>query len=230
MGKTPVASRSVRRRGFAGGGDRREAERILRGIPPGARVAGVDEAGRGCLAGPVVAAAVVLPADAVWPGLTDSKLLRPGARERLAAAIRAVATAWAVAAVEAAEIDATDILRATLQAMGRAVCQLAPPPELVLVDGNVTPPLPMPARAVVKGDRWVPAISAASILAKVTRDHIMETWALKLPAYGFARHKGYGTAVHLAAIARVGPSSIHRRTFAGVREHLAGAARQGVLW
>jgi ribonuclease HII len=229
MGRPPVVGRSVRRRSLGGDG-RAEAERILREIPAGTCVAGVDEAGRGCLAGPVVAAAVVLPADAALPGLADSKLLRPQVRERLATAIRAVATAWAVAAVEAAEIDATNILRATLEAMRAAVCRLTPPPDLVLVDGNVAPPLPVPARAVVKGDRLVPAISAASILAKVTRDHIMEAWALEFPAYGFARHKGYGTAVHLATIAREGASPIHRRTFAGVREHVEGAARQGVLW
>jgi len=193
------------------------------------RVAGVDEAGRGSLAGPVVAAAVILPAGADLPGLTDSKLLRPAARQRLAEAIRAVAVSFSVAAVEAAEIDATDILRATLAAMALAVEGLDHPPALVLVDGNVTPPLRVPARAIVRGDRCVAAISAASILAKVTRDRTMEEWDRRFPRYGFAQHKGYGTAEHLERIARHGPSPIHRRTFGGVREH-AGAPAQERLW
>jgi ribonuclease HII len=190
----------------------------------------VDEAGRGSLAGPVVAAAVILPHDAVLPGLTDSKLLSPAVRSRLAEAIHAAATSWAVAAVEAADIDATDILRATLRAMAEAVRQLAPQPDLVLVDGNVVPGLRMPARAIIQGDRRVPAISAASILAKVTRDRIMEDWAARFPAYGFARHKGYGTAAHCAAIAQHGPSPIHRRTFARVREYVGEAGLQVPLW
>jgi ribonuclease HII len=186
----------------------------------------VDEAGRGSLAGPVVAAAVVLPAGAVIPGLADSKLLRPAVRERLAEVIRTVSVAWHVAAVDAAGIDASNILRATLVAMTRAVDGLACTPALVLVDGNVTPPLSMPARAIVQGDRRVAVISAASILAKVTRDRLMEEWGRQFPQYGFAQHKGYGTAEHLACIARYGPSPIHRRTFAGVREHTV----QGSLW
>lgn len=199
-------------------------------VPSGISVAGVDEAGRGCLAGPVVAAAVVLPPDANLPGLADSKQVAPAARTRLAGLIREQAVAWAVAVVEAPEIDATNILRATLAAMAQAVRRLSPSPELVLVDGNIAPRLPMPALAVVRGDQRVPAISAASILAKVTRDRIMEEWAVRLPAYGFAQHKGYGTETHRAAIARHGPSPIHRRTFAGVREHGDKALRQGALW
>jgi ribonuclease HII len=199
-------------------------------FPFGDRVAGVDEAGRGSLAGPVVAAAVILPADVVLPGLTDSKLLSPAARTRLAEAIRAVAVAYAVGAVEASEIDATDILRATLRAMASAVRGLSVVPELVLVDGNVLPPLAVPARAVVRGDRLVPAISAASILAKVTRDATMDEWGLRFPVYGFSRHKGYGTAAHLASIVQQGPCPIHRKTFAGVREHLGGPGGQGSLW
>ncbi len=199
-------------------------------VPTGSLVAGVDEAGRGSLAGPVVAAAVILPRDVALPGLADSKLLTPKVRSRLAEAIHAVATSWAVAAVEAVDIDATDILRATLRAMSEAVRQLVPQPDLVLVDGNAAPHLPMPARAVVHGDRHVPAISAASILAKVTRDRIMEGWAARFPAYGFAQHKGYGTAAHRAAIARHGPSPIHRRTFAGVREYAEGTGLQARLW
>jgi ribonuclease HII len=199
-------------------------------FPSGDRVAGVDEAGRGSLAGPVVAAAVILPVDVVLLGLTDSKLLSPAARTRLAEAIRAVAVAYAVAAVEASEIDATDILRATLRAMASAVRGLSVSPELVLVDGNVLPPLAVPARAVVRGDRLVRAISAASILAKVTRDATMDEWGLRFPVYGFSRHKGYGTAAHLASIVQHGPCPIHRKTFAGVREHLGGPGGQGSLW
>ncbi len=230
MAKRQVGRRLVLRAGVPSRANRIAAKRILQEIPAHTSFAGVDEAGRGCLAGPVVAAAVMLPASAALAGLTDSKLLTPEAREALAPAIRAVAVAWAVAAVEAATIDATDIVRATFEAMRLAICQLVPPPELILVDGNVTPTLPLPVRAVVKGDRLVPAISAASILAKVTRDHMMEAWGLEYPAYGFAQHKGYGTADHLAAIAREGPSPIHRRTFTGVREYVPGVARQGVLW
>ncbi len=199
-------------------------------VAAGARPAGVDEAGRGSLAGPVVAAAVILPPDAELPGLTDSKLLRPATRARLAEAIRASAVAYAVAAVEASEIDATDILRATLRAMAMAVSGLTPPPDLVLVDGNAVPVLPVPARAIVRGDRSVPAISAASVLAKVTRDTIMDGWAVRFPAYGFAQHKGYGTAAHLARIAEHGPCSIHRRSFAGVREHIHAPHPQRSLW
>ena len=199
-------------------------------VSVGSRLAGVDEAGRGSLAGPVVAAAVILPPDAALPGLTDSKLLSRPARVRLAEMIRAQAVACAVAAVEASQIDATNILRATLDAMARAVCGLSPQPNLVLVDGNTVPPLTVPARWVIRGDRLVPAISAASILAKVTRDAIMDEWAVRFPAYGFAQHKGYGTAAHRSRIAAIGPCSIHRRTFAGVREHLGGAGAQGSLW
>jgi len=196
----------------------------------GTRPAGVDEAGRGSLAGPVVAAAVILPPDAELPGLTDSKLLRPATRARLAEAIREQAVAYAVAAVEAAEIDATDVLRATLRAMALAVSGLLPQPDLVLVDGNALPVLPVPAQAIVRGDRLVPAISAASVLAKVTRDSIMDRWAAQFPAYGFAQHKGYGTAAHLAQIAEHGPCAIHRRSFAGVREYVGAEDAQGSLW
>jgi len=199
-------------------------------VPVGRRLAGVDEAGRGSLAGPVVAAAVILPPDAALPGLTDSKLLSPLVRVRLAEMIRAQAVACAVAAVEASQIDATNILRATLDAMARAVRDLAPQPDLVLVDGNAVPPLTVPARWVIRGDQLVPAISAASILAKVTRDAIMDEWAVRFPAYGFAQHKGYGTAAHRSRIAAIGPCSIHRKTFAGVREYLGGAGAQGSLW
>jgi len=194
------------------------------------RLAGVDEAGRGSLAGPVVAAAVILPRDYTLPGLADSKLVRPAARIQLAEAIRAQAVTYALAAVEAPEIDAINILQATLRAMTGAVRDLALQPDLILIDGNIVPPLSVPARAVIRGDQLVPAISAASILAKVTRDSIMERWASQFPAYGFAQHKGYGTAAHRASIARHGPCAIHRRSFAGVREHADGRAVQGSLW
>jgi ribonuclease HII len=196
---------------------------------PAERIAGVDEAGRGCLAGPVVAAAVILPAATDLPGLTDSKLLSPARRDRLAGLIRVQAVAWGIAAVEASEIDATNILRATLQAMALAVGRLDRQPSLVLVDGNTCPPLEIPARAIVKGDLLVAAISAASILAKVTRDRLMEDWAHRFPRYGFEQHKGYGTAEHRARVARFGPCPIHRMSFAGVREH-AGRPTQGSLW
>ncbi|HTU02324.1 MAG TPA: ribonuclease HII [Candidatus Sulfotelmatobacter sp.] len=193
-------------------------------------LAGVDEVGRGCLAGPVVAAAVVLPPGAVLQGLADSKVLTPACRERLAAEIRAMAVSWAVASVEADEIDILNIAQATLEAMTRAILQLAPPPELVLIDGLLTPPgLPMPARAIVHGDRDVPVISAASVLAKVARDRIMREWEDRYPGYEFAKHKGYGTMVHRRLIARHGPSPLHRKTFAGVKEYLDGD-RQGRLW
>jgi ribonuclease HII len=217
--RTTGASAAVRVRGFWDST-----------LAAGNRPAGVDEAGRGSLAGPVVAAAVILPPRAELPGLTDSKLLRPATRVRLAEAIRAEAVAYAVAAVEASEIDATDILRATLRAMSMAVAGLTPQPDLVLVDGNVLPALPVPAQAIVRGDRLVPAISAASVLAKVTRDRIMDGWAARFPIYGFGQHKGYGTAAHLAQIAAHGPCPIHRTSFAGVREHVGTTGTQGSLW
>jgi len=198
--------------------------------PTEATVAGVDEVGRGCLAGPVVAAAVMLPAGVVLQGLADSKLLPPAERERLAAEIRRVAVSWAVASVEAPEIDALNIARATLAAMTRAVLQLTPVPSLVLIDGSMRPPgLPMPSRAVVHGDRDVPVISAASVVAKVARDRIMREWDGRYPAWQFAVHKGYGTMLHRSLIARHGPSPLHRLSFAGVKEYVGDPA-QGSLW
>jgi len=193
-------------------------------------LAGVDEVGRGCLAGPVVAAAVVLPPGAVLQGLADSKMLTPACRERLAAEIRATAVSWAVASVEAPEIDTLNIAQATLEAMTRAILQLSPAPELVLIDGLLIPPgLPMAARAIVHGDRDVPVISAASVVAKVARDRIMREWECRYPDYEFAKHKGYGTMTHRRLIARYGPSPLHRKSFAGVKEYLEGD-RQGRLW
>jgi len=181
-------------------------------------IAGVDEAGRGPLAGPVVAAAVILDPRRPVAGLRDSKLLSASARDRLAIEIRAHALAWAVAQSDVAEIDALNILQATLLAMRRAVEALALAPAEVLIDGNHCPALAMSARAVVKGDRTVPAISAASILAKTARDALLVELDAHYPGYGFARHKGYGTPSHLAALARYGPCPAHRRSFAPVAQ------------
>ena len=197
-------------------------------MPLADRVAGVDEAGRGSLAGPVVAAAVILPADFRLPGLADSKLLTPALRAILADEIRAVAIAHAVAAVDAAQIDVVNILQASLAAMAQAVAVLPVQPELVLVDGNILPTVPMRAQAIIWGDRLIPAISAASILAKTARDAMMDDWGLQFPAYGFAQHKGYGTPAHLARLAEHGPSPIHRRSFAPVLN--SEASEQRSLW
>ena len=181
------------------------------------RVAGVDEAGRGPLAGPVYAAAVVLPQQAVIRGLADSKLLSPQRREQLASVIRDRALLWYVARAEVEEIDLMNILQASLLAMRRAVTRLAAAPTLVLVDGNRCPDLDCPARPIVGGDGLEPCISAASILAKVDRDKEMQRLAEIYPGYGFERNKGYATAAHLEALRRLGPCPIHRRSFAPVR-------------
>jgi ribonuclease HII len=181
-------------------------------------VAGIDEAGRGPLAGPVVAAAVILDDARPIAGLRDSKLLRASARDELAGRIRARALAWSVAHCDVEEIDALNILQATLLAMRRAVDGLAIAPAAALVDGDRCPDLACPVRAIVKGDRDVPVISAASILAKTVRDAMLVALDREYPAYGFARHKGYGTREHLAALARHGPCPAHRRSFAPVRQ------------
>ncbi|MDR3369730.1 ribonuclease HII [Rhodoferax sp.] len=187
-------------------------------------VAGVDEAGRGPLAGPVVAAAVILDDLNPIVGLADSKKLTALRRERLFDEIRGKALCFAVAQASVEEIDSLNILQATLLAMRRAVLGLRLPPKLVLVDGNRLPVLPMRCEAIVKGDSLIAAISAASILAKVTRDRWCDEVDLQHPAYGFAQHKGYGTAQHLSALRANGASPLHRKTFAPVREMLAGAA------
>lgn len=180
-------------------------------------VCGVDEAGRGPLAGPVIAAAVILdPADPL-PGLADSKALSPARRAALAAIIRERAVAWAIGRAEVEEIDRLNILRATMLAMRRAVLALAPTPREVLIDGNRLPQLPIQARAIVGGDVSTPCISAASILAKTTRDAEMHLLHARFPDYGFDMHKGYPTALHLAALCRYGVSPVHRRTFRPVR-------------
>ncbi|MCS7100155.1 MAG: ribonuclease HII [Burkholderiaceae bacterium] len=187
------------------------------------RLCGVDEAGRGPLAGPVVAAAVILDPGAPIAGLRDSKQLAPGRRERLADTIRQQALAWAVAEATVEEIDRLNILQATLLAMQRAVAQLSPPPAYALVDGNRLPRLPVPARAIVGGDARVAAIAAASILAKTARDALMRAFDARFPGYGFAQHFGYPTAEHLAALRRLGACPLHRRSFAPVRAVLSAA-------
>lgn len=181
---------------------------------------GVDEAGRGPLAGPVVAAAVILDPALPIAGLADSKKLSAVKRERLAVEIRARALAWCVAEASVAEIDALNILQATLLAMQRAVEGLTIVPREALIDGNRCPKLAVPARAIVGGDATVAEISAASILAKTVRDAGMLELHARYPRYGFDRHKGYGTAEHLAALAAHGPTPEHRKSFAPVREQL----------
>ena len=176
-------------------------------------VAGVDEVGRGCLAGPVVAAAVVLHPDRHIPGLCDSKLVPSVERERLYDRIIRSAAAWAVASADPAEIDRINIHQASLRAMQRAVLSLAPLPDMVLVDAFRVPELPMAQRGIPHGDRRCSAIAAASIVAKVTRDHQMRELHLRDSRYGFDRHKGYATAGHLEAVARFGYSDVHRRSF-----------------
>ncbi len=180
------------------------------------RIAGVDEAGRGPLAGPVVAAAVILDPERRIVGLRDSKVLSPLQRERLAEQIRAHALTWAVAHACVEEIDALNILQATLTAMRRAVEALAIVPDLAWVDGNRAPALACSVRVIIKGDRDVAAISAASILAKTARDAMLVELDRAYPDYGFAQHKGYATPQHLAALARHGPCPAHRRSFAPV--------------
>jgi len=204
--------------------DRFEFERALwsRGV---VRIAGVDEAGRGPLAGPVVAAAAVLPA--MWApsglpdelvGLNDSKQLTANQREHFFAFLTARGVvAFAIAQVEAEQIDAINILHATHRAMNEALAQLRPAPEHVLVDGRPVKSLQFPQMAIIKGDARSYSIAAASVLAKVTRDRLMVEYSDRWPAYGFAEHKGYGTPQHLAAMAQLGPCPIHRRSFAPLK-------------
>jgi ribonuclease HII len=188
-------------------------------------VAGVDEAGRGPLAGPVVAAAVILDDLKPIKGLADSKVLTARRREALAEEIRAKALCCSVALASAAEIDQLNILQATLLAMQRAVAGLRLLPQRVVVDGNRVPRLPMPVAAVVKGDAKVAAISAASILAKTHRDQLCLELHERYPGYGFASHKGYPTAEHVDALQRLGPCDEHRRSFAPVRGALIVGSR-----
>jgi ribonuclease HII len=195
----------------------RPEQLALRWAVPGL-IAGVDEVGRGPLAGPVVAAAVILDDLQPIKGLRDSKQLGPVTRTRLAAEIRAKALCVCVAEASVDEIDRLNILQATLLAMQRAVAGLRLLPAHVLVDGNRLPTLRMPAEAVVRGDATVAAIAAASIVAKVYRDELLTQLHERHPAYGFAGHKGYATREHLAALREHGPCDIHRRSFAPVSE------------
>ena len=196
-------------------------------------VAGIDEAGRGCLAGPVVAAAVILPENFFMYGLTDSKMCSAALRAALSWRIRLCALAWGLGVVWPKRIDTINILQATLEAMSKAVYSLHSKPRLLLVDGNITIPhdvlrkygvkaleRPLPAQqAIVGGDKLIPAISAASILAKTFRDKLMISLSRRWPGYGFEQHKGYGTVAHFSSLARLGLSPLHRKTF--LKKYLA---------
>jgi ribonuclease HII len=185
-------------------------------------IAGVDEVGRGPLAGPVLAAAVILDPDRPIQGLTDSKKLTEKRREALYDEIREKALAWAIGRAEVEEIDAINILQASLLAMSRAVAALALAPHHALVDGNKLPKLPCSAEAIVKGDLTEPCISAASIIAKVTRDREMVAMDARYPGYGLAKHKGYPSKAHMEALVELGVTEIHRRSFGPVRRLLEG--------
>ena len=187
-----------------------ENEIRAEGLAP---VCGVDEAGRGPLAGPVCAAAVILPQGLLIDGLDDSKKLTEHRREALYDVITAEAVSYGIAFATVEEIEQYNILGATYLAMNRAIAQLAPVPALALIDGNRNAGITLPSRCVVKGDSRVASIAAASILAKVTRDRYMYEMAERYPQYGFDRHKGYGTAAHYAALREFGPSEIHRLSF-----------------
>ncbi|MFP1908449.1 ribonuclease HII [Lonsdalea quercina] len=188
--------------------------------PQATCIAGVDEVGRGPLVGAVVTAAVILDPARPIVGLADSKKLSAKRREALYHEIKEKALAWSLGRAESDEIDSLNILHATMLAMQRAVAGLSLTPDYVLIDGNRCPALPMPSQAVVKGDSRVPEISAASILAKVTRDREMEALDLLFPHYGFAKHKGYPTAYHLEKLAMHGATHHHRRSFAPVKRAL----------
>lgn len=177
------------------------------------RVAGVDEVGRGCLAGPVFAAAVIFPPGTMIPEIDDSKKLTPRVRSRLFVEIVSKALAWSVAFVESEEIDRINIHRASLKAMQMAVLQLNPSPQYLLVDGRFPIPLSLPQRPIVKGDQRSQSVAAASILAKVSRDQWMEQVAKSYPEFSFQEHKGYGTPEHLAEIRKHGFSPLHRKSF-----------------
>ena len=177
------------------------------------RIAGIDEAGRGALAGPVVAAAVILPINCQISGVTDSKQLTPKKRAELFDEIHRIAVAVGVGRVDNEEIDRINILQATMGAMAQAIAQITPAPDYVLVDGTHLPEIPLSAKAIPKGDTLVQSIAAASIIAKVTRDRLMIEFNETYPGYGFQSHKGYGTLLHRQAIAQLGPCPIHRRSF-----------------
>jgi len=181
-------------------------------------LAGVDEAGRGCWAGPVVAAAVILPDGWCPEGLDDSKTLTARRREDFFEQIQASALSWGACAVSSVEIDRTDILRATLHAMAGAVARLDPRPDFVLVDGLQVPDVTCRVESLVKGDATSAAIAAASVVAKVLRDRVMTVWDRRFPGYGFASHKGYGAAAHRQALALLGPCPLHRFSYRPVAE------------
>lgn len=183
-------------------------------------IAGIDEAGRGCLAGPVVAAAVILPADWADPEINDSKRLGASKREELFARIQKHAVSHAIGIVSEAIIDRVNILQATYLAMEQAVTTLQVPPQYLLIDALTLTNVSIPQQGIAKGDCLSLSIAAASIIAKVTRDRLMVEYDQQYPGYGFAAHKGYGTKRHLQAIATLGPCLIHRKTFRGVKEYL----------
>jgi ribonuclease HII len=194
------------------------------------RIAGVDEAGVGPLAGPVVAAAVILPRGLRPRGLDDSKQLDEPARDRLAAELKAGAVAWGVGVASHHEVDSLNVYQAGLLAMRRAVEALSPAPQHLLVDARRVPGVPWPQQGIVKGDARSLSIAAASVIAKTTRDALMVEAEARFPGYGFARHKGYGSPEHLEALKRLGPCELHRRSFAPVREALGAGPVQGHLF
>ncbi|NCO60230.1 MAG: ribonuclease HII [Deltaproteobacteria bacterium CG_4_8_14_3_um_filter_51_11] len=193
-------------------------------------IAGIDEAGRGPLAGPVVAAAVILRSDPELPGVRDSKTMTEKERDDAFPEILRSSLSAAVGVSSNAEIDDSDILKATLAAMKKAVLGLDPEPDFLLVDGLQTVSLSRPQRCLTKGDQRSLSISAASVIAKVYRDRVMRSYHELYPGYGFDRHKGYGTKEHLAAIRRLGPSPIHRNSFKGVRSLDKGETGSRTLW
>ncbi len=192
------------------------------------RIAGIDEAGRGPLAGPVVAAAVILPVRCRLAGVDDSKQLTEAERDRLYAVILEKAVGVGIGSADAHEIDSVNILEATRLAMRRALDNLAPAPDYLLTDAVTLPAVTVPGRPIIKGDALSLSIAAASIIAKVTRDRLMAAYHEAFPEYNFLSHKGYGTAEHLQRLARYGPCAIHRRTFAPVRESNLPAKQGGV--
>jgi ribonuclease HII len=185
-------------------------------------IAGIDEAGRGALAGPVVAAAVVLPRGVEIPGINDSKKLAPSRRNELFDMIMKKALSVGIGSGDQLLIDRINILQATLVAMKEAILGISPVPDYLLIDGISKIPISIHQRTIKKGDSASISIAAASIIAKVTRDRLMVGYDRDYPGYGFAEHKGYGCAAHMAAVARLGPSAIHRKTFRGVKEHVRG--------